>query len=146
MKPPKILFFLRGMSPTDDEQADVDELRAAGAQVSLRNSQHIAEDHRPEECDGVAGVRPANAHRYIKAGVKFAGEVLEKLKDERAKRAALVGDKPAVPADPNAPPASDAGQQPDGGTSDDAKQAATATKPATAAKSSGKPAAWKPNA
>lgn len=126
MKQPKILFFIAGFAPTEEER----ELAASlgeEVQVSYRNAQFIDPEHRPEQCDGVASVIPM-PEPYAKHPT--AEDALAGWKEAVAKRRSLVGDKPA----PEARPAGENGQ---GGAKADADKP-KATTPAAAA--------WKPNA
>lgn len=123
MKPAKILFFVKGVSPTPEDFEEASKLQA---QVVFRNAQAVPAEGTLEECDGVAGHVPAPY------GELPAAE--EAIKAHAAKLAALakkVGDAPApkAPAKPaNAPAAAGKGQAP-----------AQAGKPAAAP-------AWTPNA
>lgn len=129
MKPAKILFFVKGVSPTPEDFEEASKLQAQ-AQVVFRNAQAVPAEGTLEECDGVAGHVPAPYAELPAAE--------EAIKAHAAKLAALakkVGDAPA----PKAP----------------AKPAnAAAAAPATAGKGqapaqAGKPAAapaWTPNA
>lgn len=61
MKLAKILFFVLGASPTAENFAEAQELRA---NVAFRNAHHVPSDGCLEECDGVAGEVP---ERYAEA-------------------------------------------------------------------------------
>ena len=127
MKPAKILFFVKGVSPTPEDFEEASKLQA---QVVFRNAQAVPAEGTLEECDGVAGHVPAPYAELPKAE--------EAIKAHAAKLAALakkVGDSPApkAPAKPaNAPAAAPA-------------TAAKGQAPAQAAKPAAAPA-WTPNA
>lgn len=127
MKPAKILFFVKGVSPTPEDFEEASKLQA---QVVFRNAQAVPAEGTLEECDGVAG--------HVPAPYAELPEAEEAIKAHAAKLAALakkVGDAPA-PKAPTKP----------AGTPAAAAKAAQATQaPATAAKPAAAPA-WTPNA
>lgn len=100
MKPAKILFFVKGVSPTPEDFEEASKLQA---QVVFRNAQAVPAEGTLEECDGVAG--------HVPAPYAELPEAEEAIKAHAAKLAALakkVGDSPApkAPAKPaNAPAA-----------------------------------------
>ncbi len=81
----KTLFFIRGVQPTDEEQAEADALSGI---VCFRNVVKYREEDALEDFDAVAG------------------DVPEKYAKEAAKRAAAAADAPEPPkASPTAPAA-----------------------------------------
>lgn len=81
----KTLFFIRGVAPNDEEQAEADEM---SGNVCFRNVLKYREEDALEDFDNVAG------------------DVPEKYAKEAAKRAAEAGDAPMPPkAAPTAPAA-----------------------------------------
>jgi len=81
MKKPFILFFIPGMSPSEEARDEATALQGKGVQIGFRNLRHVDQAAtRLETCDGVAGEVPANyAERFPKAE-----EVAEKFADEYA--------------------------------------------------------------
>lgn len=127
MKPAKILFFVKGVSPTPEDFEEASKLQA---QVMFRNAQAVPAEGTLEECDGVAGHVPAPY-----ADKPTAEEAIKANSDKLAALAKKVGDAPA----PKAPAKA-------AGTPAAAAKAAQATQaPATAAKPAAAPA-WTPNA
>ena len=123
MKPAKILFFVKGVSPTPEDFEEASKLQA---QVVFRNAHAVPAEGTLEQCDGVAGHVPAPY-----AEIPTAEEAIKTVSDKLAALAKKVGDAPAPKA-----PAEAAG----------AAKAAQATQaPATAAKPAAAPA-WMPNA
>ena len=123
MKPAKILFFVKGVSPTPEDFEEASKLQA---QVVFRNAHAVPAEGTLEQCDGVAGHVPAPY-----AELPTAEEAIKTVSDKLAALAKKVGDAPAPKA-----PAEAAG----------AAKAAQATQaPATAAKPAAAPA-WTPNA
>ena len=123
MKHAKILFFVKGVSPTPEDFEEASKLRA---QVVFRNAHAVPAEGALEQCDGVAGHVPAPY-----ADKPTAEEAIKTVSDKLAALAKKVGDSPAPKA-----PAKPAG----------AAKAAQATQaPATAAKPAAAPA-WTPNA
>lgn len=123
MKQPKILFFIAGFAPTEEEREAAAAL-GEEVQVSYRNASFIDPEHRAEQCDGVISLidmpKPYIDHPH-------AEDALAEWKAAVQKRRELVGDKPAP----------DAGENGQGGTqTGDDKPKATA--PASTQ--------WKPNA
>jgi len=124
MKPAKILFFVDGVAPSNEDFEAASKLTA---QVVFRNARAVPPEGALEECDGVAGkIPPTYAEAYPEAD--------EAIKAHAAKLAALakkVGDSPApkAPAKPANAPAT----------------AAKAQAPAQPAKPTSAPA-WTPNA
>ena len=104
MKPAKILFFVKGVSPTPEDFEEASKLQA---QVVFRNAQAVPAEGALEECDGVAGkVPPTYAEAYPEAD-----EAIKAHAAKLAKLAKKVGDSPApkAPAKPaNAPAAAPA--------------------------------------
>ena len=127
MKPAKILFFVKGVSPTPEDFEEASKLQA---QVVFRNAQAVPAEGTLEQCDGVAGHVPAPY-----AELPTAEEAIKAASDKLAALAKKVGDAPA----PKAPAKA-------AGTPAAAAKAAQATQaPATAAKPAAAPA-WTPNA
>lgn len=140
MKPAKILFFVDGPAPSNEDFAAAGEMKAT---VVFRNARAVpSEPHSLEICDGVAGKVPAiYAAKYPDAEKAIATKAAE-LKALSSK----VGDTPApkakgnsntnktetAPQTPNTPPA--------GGTGE-----GTGTGTSTATGEGGKPPAWNPN-
>ena len=123
MKPAKILFFVKGVSPTPEDFEEASKLQA---QVVFRNAHAVPAEGTLEQCDGVAGHVPAPY-----AELPTAEEAIKTVSDKLAALAKKVGDSPApkAPAKPaNAPAAAAKGQAP-----------AQTGKPAAAP-------AWTPNA
>ena len=122
MKQPKILFFIEGFAPNEEELKLAASL-GEGVQVAYRNSQFIDAQHRAEDCDGVIAVidvpQPYENHPN-------AEDALAVWKQAVEERRALVGDKPA----------------PAGEKTQDAAQAEGAARKTTAPASG----VWKPNA
>ena len=127
MKPAKILFFVKGVSPTPEDFEEASKLQA---QVVFRNAHAVPAEGALEQCDGVAGHVPAPY-----ADKPTAEEAIKTVSDKLAALAKKVGDAPA----PKAPAKA-------AGTPAAAAKAAQATQaPATAAKPAAAPA-WTPNA
>lgn len=63
MQFPKILFFIDGPVPTDEDYAAAADL---GVPSSFRNAQHC-ENVNPEPCDGVTGCVPKEYQRFASA-------------------------------------------------------------------------------
>ena len=127
MKPAKILFFVKGVSPTPEDFEEASKLQA---QVVFRNAHAVPAEGTLEQCDGVAGHVPAPY-----AELPTAEEAIKTVSDKLAALAKKVGDAPA----PKAPAKA-------AGTPAAAAKAAQATQaPATAAKPAAAPA-WTPNA
>ncbi len=55
-KYPKIIFFIKGVRPSNEEQLIAESL---GLNVVFRNANYISETGSLEKCDGVAGKVPA---------------------------------------------------------------------------------------
>lgn len=124
-KYPRILFFVAGVMPTEEDFAAAEKL---GPNVSFRNASAVPNDGALEKCDGVAGKVPA---RYAEA-FPTAEEAIAEYEAEKEARAALLeGDKPPAKPEPKAKPAPTA-EKP-------------ATAPASAPKPAAKPVAWQPN-
>jgi len=127
MKPAKILFFVKGVSPTPEDFEEASKLQA---QVVFRNAHAVPAEGTLEECDGVAGHVPAPY-----AEKPTAEEAIKTVSDKLAALAKKVGDAPAPKA-----PAKAAGTPAVAAKAAQATQApATAAKPAAAT-------AWTPNA
>jgi hypothetical protein len=93
VKFPRILYFIDGPAPTDEQLRDISPLRNA----SFRNAVNVSSDERPEACDFVMGsVPPAYSHMPVWGGAKPSET------------------EPEVPADiePETAPA-DAGEEPE---------------------------------
>lgn len=113
MKPAKILFFVKGVSPTPEDFEEASKLQA---QVVFRNVQAVPAEGTLEECDGVAGHIPApyaelpKAEEAIKAHAAKLAALAKKVGDSPAPKApapkapAKPANAPAAPAwTPNAP-------------------------------------------
>lgn len=87
----RILFFIAGAVPTDEEYDGAADLKA---NVAFRNAQHIPAEGALEACDGVAGLVP---ERYAKA-FPDAAEAIKKKDAERKAAQKNTGDRPAIPA------------------------------------------------
>lgn len=124
MKPVRILFFINGCAPTDEERLQAEKLQA---NVVFRNARAVpAEAHSLEVCDGVAGKVPT---LYAEA-FPPAEEAISTRAEELAALTKKVGDSPAPKA--QAKPASKPQAQAQ------AEPQAQAQKPASAP-------AWTPN-
>lgn len=141
-KLPRILFFVKGTTPTLEQQLEAEKL--APCRVSFRNALLVSDEGALELCDGVAGEVPARyKDKYPsvrKAIEKFEAErkaAYEKKKadGEAAQKAAL--DTASKHADADAKKAAEAKKKAD---EEAAKKQAEADAKAKAA------AAWKPNA
>ena len=123
MKPAKILFFVKGVSPTPEDFEEASKLQA---QVVFRNAHAVPAEGALEQCDGVAGHVPTPY-----ADKPTAEEAIKTVSDKLAALAKKVGDAPApkAPAKPANAPAT----------------AAKAQAPAQPAKPASAPA-WTPNA
>lgn len=120
MKPAKILFFVDGVAPSNEDFEAASKLTA---QVVFRNARAVPPEGALEECDGVAGkIPPTYAEAYPEAD-----EAIKAHAAKLAKLANKVGDSPAPKA--QAKPAT----------------AAKAQAPAQPAKPASAPA-WTPNA
>ena len=107
MKPAKILFFVKGVSPTPEDFEEASKLQA---QVVFRNAHAVPAEGALEQCDGVAGHVPAPY-----ADKPTAEEAIKTVSDKLAALAKKVGDAPApkAPAKPaNAPAAAGKAQAP----------------------------------
>lgn len=71
LKLPRILFFINGTVPTDEDLAAASEIKA---NVVFRNATAVpTEEHSLETCDGVAGAVPEiYANRFPVAGEAVA--------------------------------------------------------------------------
>lgn len=76
-KYPRILYFIKGVLPSDEAQDVADTL---GPNVAFRNANFVAETGALEKCDGVAGEVPA---RY-KEAYPTAEEALKISKNKAA--------------------------------------------------------------
>ena len=102
----KTLFFINGVAPTEEQQAEADEMRG---QVCFRNAHMIREDAALEDFDAVAG------------------EVPPQYQQEADRLAAIREGAPLPPkASPTAPAAPQAAQ---GGAAKPTGQAGAAWKP-----------------
>lgn len=90
MKPAKILFFVKGVSPTPEDFEEASKLQA---QVVFRNAQAVPAEGTLEQCDGVAGHVPAPY-----AQLPTADEAIKAVSDKLAALAKKVGDAPAPKA------------------------------------------------
>lgn len=90
----KVLFFIDGPLPDAREMQFSDDGRKNGVVIAFRNIRHIADEHRPEECDGVH----ASDEKFIPKIYKDKPRIEEALKkhlEEVERRRKLVGDVPA---------------------------------------------------
>ena len=126
MKPAKILFFVKGVSPTPEDFEEASKLQA---QVVFRNAHAVPAEGALEQCDGVAGHVPTPY-----ADKPTAEEAIKTVSAKLAALAKKVGDAPA----PKAPAKA-------AGTPAAAATAAKAQAPAQPAKPASAPA-WTPNA
>ncbi|WLJ71038.1 hypothetical protein [Sphingomonas phage Kimi] len=84
-KLPVVLFFIAGVIPTEEEQA---EAEAIEADVKFRNASLVGLDHAPEDFDDVAGAVPD-----VYAEAKAAKEAA----DKPARKSAKAGDEGKEP-------------------------------------------------
>ena len=117
MKPAKILFFVDGVAPSNEDFEAASKLTA---QVVFRNARAVPAEGALEECDGVAGEVPPSY-----AELPTAEEAIAAHAEKLAALSKKVGDAPA----PKAP----------------AQPAKPASTPATGPKPAAKPVAWQPN-
>lgn len=66
-KIPKILFFIAGGSPTEQEALEASQMGIG--KVPFRNVQFVYPDSPPEVCDGVAGIIKPPYHQMPRADV-----------------------------------------------------------------------------
>lgn len=78
MKMPKILFFIAGMAPTEEESTAIAEIGMVGA----RNVSMINDDDNPEKCDAVAGDKIPKAYED-KPVVKSLAQAVNLFKDQQ---------------------------------------------------------------
>lgn len=99
-KPVQILFFVDGMTPTNE---DIIAASGMNAHVMFRNARAVPAEGCLEVCDGVAGkVPPRYAAKY-----PTAEAAIEARAKKIAELSAKTGDSPA-PVTPAAPTAGDA--------------------------------------
>lgn len=103
MQLPKILFFVKGPFPSDDEKAAAKAI--SGAKVVFRNALAVEnEPHALEVCDGVTGaVPPIYAARFpahgkaIETHTKALKELSQKAGDSPAPKRNKQAKGPALP-------------------------------------------------
>lgn len=78
---PRVLFFINGMNPSDDEKQEANDY---GPGVVFRNAQFVSNDGPIEDADAVAGMVP---DRYA--------EALPNIKEREAVAARMSGDPQA---------------------------------------------------
>lgn len=78
-KMPRILFFVGGVMPTDDEIDHAEEL--APMRVSFRNANLVPDTGALEHCDGWAGDATPKRYRKAFGTAEEAGEAYGKARD-----------------------------------------------------------------
>lgn len=127
MKPAKILFFVDGVAPSNEDFETASKLTA---QVVFRNARAVPAEGALEECDGVAGAVPPSY-----AELPTAEDAIAAHAEKIAALSKRVGDTPAPKAPASA--ASKLATAPK--TAAQGQAPAQGQKPATAP-------AWTPNA
>lgn len=128
--PPKILFFVDGVSPSPE---DMEEAAKLSGSVVFRNARAVPAEGALENCDGVAGCVPP---RYEEA-YDDAETAIEKHAAKIKALAEKVGDEPA----PQKPAKAGKGAKGGEGQGNNASGASGAPAPA----GGGSAPAWKPN-
>lgn len=106
LKAPRILYFLRGPVPTNEERNDAHRY---GTNVAFRNASLVGTDDACEICDGVAGAVPV-AYKGKPDGKAVISAHLAKIeyKEPVAAEVTFAPVAPAAPVTPPAPPAPEA--------------------------------------
>lgn len=96
MKFPRILYFINGPVPTDEQLTNISPLRNA----SFRNAVNVSSEERPEACDFVMGDVPA-AYSHVPvwgAATEAEGETEVPADPEVETEAAEAGEEEEQPA------------------------------------------------
>lgn len=98
LKAPRILYFIKGITPQDDEIADAYQF---GSNVTFRNAALVGTEGATEKCDGVAGAVPK-----LYAGLPDGKQVIAEYNAKIAYKAPVAASaNPPAPPVPPAPPA-----------------------------------------
>lgn len=99
-KAPRILYFIGGALPTDEQQRDA---MRYGPNCVIRNGRYADADGAPERCDGVAGMVP-EPYKNLPDGAAVYKAYLDKTNALTIAVSATPA-APVAPAAPLAPPA-----------------------------------------